>query len=192
MRALNGSAAAAISAGVVAPVLLIEMLLDSGPLRLNQTSLDLVVDGVTYLGTHGLGQVEEIVNRAAEMPQLAFSMSGAPSDKVSFALSEYVQGRDVNVYVALLNVDTGAVLDVSLRYSGWLNMLTLSDAADQAAITVSSEAGVRDLLRPSDVLYTHVDQQAIAPGDLAFQYTNQQLEQVIVFPAASWFVKHKN
>lgn len=192
MRTLTSPAIAAIAAGTVVPALLIEMDLDTGLLALNHSRLDLVINGTTYLGTYGLGQIGEMANQASEMPKLQLSMSAAPSDKIALALETPVQGRAVRILAALYDNASFTVLDVSRRFAGWLNVMGLSDGRDRAVLSVSAEAGVRDLLRACNVLYTHADQQAIVPGDMAFQYISRQTEQHIVFPALHWFITHKS
>jgi hypothetical protein len=189
MRVLSSQGIDAIDAEKVVLALLVEMDLDGGALYLNQSALDLVVNGITYYGVHDLGQVQSLASQSGEMPRLSFSMSGVPSDKISLALTENVQGRPVRVKLALFSVG-GTLLDVSLRYSGYLDAFTIEDGGQQAVLQVTSEAGVRDLLRPSALLYSHVDQQTIAPGDLFFQFMNAQVEQKVVFPARHWFIAH--
>jgi hypothetical protein len=190
MRTLSPGAAAAISAGTVVPALLVEMDLDEAMLALNHSRLDLLINGTTYLGTHGLGQVAAVATKTAEMPKISFSMSGVPSDKVAFALTENVQGRECRIKLALFDNGTGAVLDVALCFAGWLNVLGLTDGRSGATISVTAESGSRDLLRACGILYSHEDQQALVPGDLAWQFNADQVEQRIVFPAREWFLKN--
>lgn len=191
MRTLSSDGQTAVAAGALAPVLLAEFDLDGGMLALNGTRLDLVINGTTYLGTWGLGQVSAVVNTAGDMPKLQFTLSGVPSDKVSFARTENVRGREVRLRTAIYSLATKTFTDVVTRYAGWLDVLSIADGKEGAAISVTSESCTRDLLRPSGVLYTHEDQQATAQGDLFFQHQNAQVERRIVFPAQSWFVKHR-
>lgn len=192
MRPLSAGAIAAIAADRVTVALLVEMLLSGGNLFLNHSRLDLVVNGQTYLGSHGLGQVGEVANTSSEMPKLQFSMSGAPSDKIALALTEPVRGKPVRVKAALFDTGTGAVLDVMSLYAGWLDLMSISDGRDSGAtLVVTSESGTRDLLRPCNVLYTHADQLLLVDGDMAFQFQSAQVEQKILFPALTWFQKHR-
>lgn len=191
MRTLSSNGQAAVAAGALSPVLLAEFDLDGGMLALNMTRLDLVINGTTYLGTWGLGQVGSVTNTPGEMPKLQFTFSGVPSDKIAFARTENVRGREVRLKLALYSLATKTFTDVVTRYAGWLDVLSIADGKDGAAISVTSESGTRDLLRASNVYYSHEDQQATAPGDLFFQYQNAQVERRIVFPAQSWFLKHK-
>lgn len=191
MRYLSAPGQAAIAAGTVVPALLVSMYLDGGAMLLNHSPLDLVINGATYKGAHDLGQVGQITDKSTEMPRLAFSISGVPSDKVAFALTEKVQGRLVTVDVAIFDNATGTVLDVCRRFAGYLNTLSITDGKGTASITVTSESAARDLLRPCGVMYSHEDQMALNPGDLAWQFNNAQVEQRIVFPARHWFIAHK-
>lgn len=191
MRALSSPGMAAIASGQVTLALLVEMDLASGPLYVNHSRLNLVLNGTTYYGTHGLGQVSRLANVTGEMPRLQFTLSGSPSDKIALALTEPVQGKPVRVKVALLNSTTGALLDMLTLFSGRLDVMGLSDGTEQAALSVTAESGMRNLTRPSNVMYSHTHQQAIAPGDMAWQYTNDQVDQQIVWPAVSWFKKNK-
>lgn len=191
MRILSTAGQAAIASGNVSLALLFELDLDGGGLYLNQSRLDLVINGRTYAGTHGLGQVGEIVDKSAEMPRLSFSISGVPAAKVALALSEPVQGRAVRVLLAVFDSATGAVLDVVKRFAGWVNVMALADGRESATINITVESGTRDLLRPCNVRYSHADQQLLAPGDMAWQFNADQVERRIVFPAREWFLKHR-
>lgn len=191
MRSLSSNGQAAVAAGALAPVLLAEFDLDGGLLALNTTRLNLVISGTTYTGTWGMGQVGMVTNSPGDMPKLQFSLSGVPSDKIAFARTENVRGRAVRLRTALYSLATRTFTDVVTRYAGWMDVMSISDGRDGAVISVTSESGTRDLLRPSGFLYSHADQQTIALGDLLFQYQNAQAERRIVFPAQSWFIKHR-
>lgn len=190
MRVLSSDGIDAINAKTVALALLVEMDLTGGQLYMNHSALDIVINGVTYRGDQGLGQIENLSNQSGEMPRLGFSMSGVPSDKISLALNERVQGRPVRAKLGLLNTATLVWLDVSQRYSGYLDVFSIDDGGQRAMLNVTSESGVRDLLRPSGALYGDLDQQRIVPGDLFFQFMNAQVEQRVVFPARHWFIAH--
>jgi hypothetical protein len=100
-----------------------------------------------------------------------------------------VQGKAVRIKLAIFDPTTGAVLDTRLRYSGYLDTMSIEDGRDTAVIKVTSESVLLDLLRPTGLYYNDLDQQTLAPGDLAFQYVNDQVEQRIIWPTAAWFQK---
>jgi hypothetical protein len=188
MRSLSTSAAAALAGAVVPIAILVEMDLTE-PLFLNTSSLDLVIGGVTYYGAKGLGQIAAIQETTAELPKISFEIAGVQPTMISLALQEPVQGKAVRIKMAIFDSTTGALLDVRLRYAGLLDVMAISDGRDTASITVTSESVMLDLLRPNGIYYSDSDQQSLAPGDLAFQYVNDQVEQKIVWPAASFFRK---
>lgn len=189
MRTISTAGAAALAGAVVCVAILVEMDLTE-PLRLNTSSLDLVIGGVTYSGTGGLGQIDAIKESSGDLPRVSFTMAGVQPTSIALALGEPVQGKAVRIKCALFDSTTGALIDVRLRYSGYLDVMAVTDAPDSAAITVSSESAMLDLLRPAGIYFNDSDQQALFPGDLAFQFVNDQVEQKTVWPAAAFFAKH--
>lgn len=188
MRAINTAGVAALSGAVVCAAILVEMDLTQ-PLNLNSSSLGLTINGITYSGVGGLGQIDAITESAGDLPRLNFTMAGVQPTSIALALSEPVQGKSVRVKIALFNSATGAYIDSRQRYAGYLDVMSLSDGRDSATISVSSESAILDLLRPSGIYYSDIDQQALNPGDLSFQYVNDQVEQKIVWPSAAFFRK---
>ena len=181
MRTLGSSALSAIAARSVPVMLFVEMDLTS-PLNLCTANVNITYGGKTYYGLKGLGRIGTVTDTPAEVKQLQFELSGAPSELVSLALSEPVQGKAVRIKVAIFDPSTYAVLDVQTRWQGLLDTMTISDGKDGAAIAVTAEHAGIDLTRPASNYYTDPEQQALHPGDLFFQYTSIQVEQRIVWP----------
>lgn len=189
MRSLSPTAAAALSGSVLLVAILVEMDLEE-QLCLNTSSMDLTINGTTYLGAGGLGQIDAIKQAGTDLPQIKFSLAGVQASALALALEEPVQGKAVRIKLAIFDATTGALLDVRLRYAGYLDVMSISDGKDSATISVTSESSMLDLLRPKGLYYSDADQQALFPGDLAFQYVNDQVEAKIAWPSASFFVKH--
>lgn len=188
MRSLASGAVTALNSSNPAIALLVEMDLTS-PLFLNSSRMTLTIGGNDYLGLGPLGQIDAIRETSSEFPKITFRLNGVPPSMVSLMLTEPVQGKAVRVKLAIFDRSTGAVLDSSLRFSGSLDVMSMADGTDSATISVSAESVTLDLLRPSGIYLNNDDQQALHPGDLAFQYVNDQVDQKIVWPAAS-FWKH--
>lgn len=189
MRTLSSAGATALSSAVVCIAVLVEMDLTES-LFLNTSSLDLVIGGNTYEGLGNLGSIDTIDESSGDLPRLNFQLAGVQPTSIALALGEPVQGKAVRIKIALFDSATGALIDVRLRYSGYLDVMSLSDGRDSAVISVSSESALLDLLRPKGLYYNDADQQALNPGDLAFQYVNDQVDQKIVWPASTFFTKH--
>jgi hypothetical protein len=189
MRTISTAGATALSNAVVCMAMLVEMDLTQ-PLNLNTSSLSLVLGGVTYSGVGGLGQIDAITESSGDLPRLNFSLAGVQPSAISLALSEPVQGAAVRIKMAVFDSATGAPIDVRQRYAGYLDVMSVSDGKDSATLSVSSESAMLDLIRPTGIYYNDIDQQALNPGDLAFQYVNDQVDQKIVWPSAKFFEKH--
>ena len=189
MRTLSPEALAALAAGTVIMALLVRVDLDGGPLCLNSSRLTLTVGGEDYVGAGHLGEVGPIPGQPGEMPRLQLAMSGVQPAHVSMVLTEPVRGRDVRISLALFPAAGGAPLDVQLLYLGQGDVLALSRGDGSATVTLATESGVRDLLRPCGLLYTHADQQRLHPGDMGLQYVSAQVEQRIVWPSREFFEK---
>lgn len=188
MRSLTTAGAAALTGQIIAMTILVEMDLTS-QLLLNTSSLTLTINNLTYSGVGGLGQIDAITETPGDFPKVRFTLAGVQPTSIALALSEPVQGKAVRIKQALFDPASGALLDTRLRYSGYLDVMAITDGRDSAAISVTSETAMLDLLRPANLLFNDADQQALNPGDLFFQYVNDQVEQKIVWPSAAYFRK---
>lgn len=188
MRSLTTAGATALTGQVVVAAILVEMDLTQ-QLLLNTSSLALVINGLTYSGVGGLGQIDTITETPGDFPKVRFTMAGVQPTSIALALTEPVQGKAVRIKVALFNASSGAFIDSRLRYAGYLDVMSITDGQDSAVLSVTSESAMLDLLRPSGTYFNDADQQALNPGDLAFQYVNDQVESKIVWPSAAFFKK---
>lgn len=188
MRTLSAPALAALQGRSLPLAILVEMALSS-PLNLNTTSLDLSVSGTTYFGTKGLGSIEAIQETPAEVRQLAFTLSGVPSTRVALVLTEPVQGKLVTIKLGIFDPSTYRLLDVRTRWAGRLDVMTIDDGGATSTVKVTAEHAGIDLSRPGNSLYTDAEQQRLHAGDFAFQFLNDQVEQRIVWPSASFLRK---
>lgn len=185
MRTLTAPALAALQGRSLPLAILVEMALSS-PLNLNTASLDLTVDGTTYFGTKGLGSIEAIQETPAEVRALKFTLTGVPSTSIALALTEPVQGKLVTIKLAIFDPSTYRILDVRTRWAGRLDVFTIDDGGATSTLSVTAEHAGIDLTRPGNSLYTDAEQQRLNPGDFAFQFLNDQVEQRIIWPSASY------
>jgi hypothetical protein len=188
MRSLSPAAAVALAGPFVPIMLLVEMDLTE-PLRLNTSGTDIVLGGVTYTGVGSLGRIDAIQEQSGTPPKVSFTLSGVQPTMLSLALQEPVQGKAVRIKLAIYDPVTYQLLDVRMRYAGYLDTMSISDGVPTATIGVTSESVTLDLLRPGGLYYNNADQRALHPDDLSMQYVNDQVEQKIVWPAAAFFRK---
>lgn len=190
MRTLAPIASAALAMSPLPLALLVEMDL-AQPLALCTAGVNLTLAGATYIGIGPLGKIDPMQDTAGDVRALSFTLSGVPSSMIALALTEPVQGKAVRVKLAIFDAVTLAVLDVRLRWAGWLDVMTISDAAGDGAgaatVSVTAENGGIDLIRPGSSLYSDAEQQRLYPGDVFLQYLADQIDQRIVWPAAAYF-----
>lgn len=188
MKALSTAGQAAIASGMVPMAVLVTMAFAT-PLNLCTSNINLVAGGTTYTGVGGLGQISAVETTAAEIKQLQFQLSGVPTANLALVLSGAIQGTPVTISLAILDPAAYTVTDVIPIWAGQLDTMTVDDTATGSTISVTAEHVGIDLNRPAPLYYADADQQTLFPGDLFFQYTSQQFDQQIVWPAAAYFRK---
>ena len=190
-RALSGAAIAASQAPNVAPIILVEMDLDSGIVRVCSHSYDFVWGGYTWLAVGQLGQIETV--REAETGQvsgLKFSLSSIPSGYLSSALTENCQGRAVKMYVGFLAVPAHTiVVDPVIEWSGTIDTMIVIDDGATGDIQITAENEMFDFARPRPLNWGDAEQQAAYPGDLGLQYVSQMSTVQVIWPAAAFFAR---
>ena len=186
MRTLSSAEQAALLANPVPMVVLVELYLTSA-IYLCTAGIDLVVGGVTYLGTRGLGKIDTVADSPAEIKPLSFEISGVPSAQVALALSEPVRGKQVIVKSLLLDPATYQPLTPRVRWQGNGDVMLLREQGGTATISVQAEHVAADLLRGTPSYWSDAEQRRLYPGDPSLQFLADQVEQKIVWPAASYY-----
>lgn len=191
MRTLSAPVLAALASGNAVIVQLVHMAFSSGAIALNSSTWNLVWDGVTYQGAYGLGSISAIADKPGEVQGLQLELSGGSAASVSMALddADIVQGTLVTIRTAVLDATTYAVLDAPVDWVGRMDTMAISEDGQTAVVRVTVESGAVDLLRGNPQTYNDGDQQAIYPGDLAFEFVVDQAAKPVVWPAREYFLK---
>ncbi|MNL18358.1 hypothetical protein D3C87_1395010 [compost metagenome] len=66
--------------------------------------------------------------------------------------------------------------------------MSIQEDGETCGIAVTAESSAVDLLRGSPMTYSNVDQQALYPGDRAFEYLNSQIGKPIVWAGKQWLI----
>jgi hypothetical protein len=193
MRSVSSGFKEAVEADVVRPFLAVEMLFDSSPFRVWNGLGQLDVDGVVYQGAASLlniSTVEETTEIAAR--GMTFQMSGIPSSMLSLAISEPYQGRVARAYFGVMSVPqrlltesdaiitTESLLPIDISsgdkrelveiFSGYMDVMSISDGEETAVITVTAESRLIALERPVVSRFTPEDQKRKYPNDKGFDF----------------------
>lgn len=191
MKTLTAPVLAALASGAVAIVQLIELVFDSGTIRLNSSNWNLVYDGNTYTGAYGLGNVSPVTDQPGEVQGITLVLAGGDPLRIALALdsSDEVQGAIVRIRTAIISTTDYTVLDAPLDWVGKCDTMSIGEDGQQAEIRVSAESNAVDLLRGTPVTLTDADQQALFSGDRAFEYVVSQIDQPVVWPSREFFFK---
>lgn len=160
------------------PFLAVELLFDSGAVRLWNGYEDLTVDGDTYIGSGNLMQisgVEETGDIAAR--GVTLTLSGLDTEIISIALSENYQNRTARIFLGAIQ-SNGTVQSYQV-FGGRLDVMNIEESGDTATISVTAESRLIDLERPRIRRYTSEDQKSLYPGDLGLDYVNDLQDKTL-------------
>lgn len=166
--------------------LLVEMQLTSSTLYVATCPIDIEWSGNTYLGGRQVA-IDEIKDQGGEVQALRFTLSGVPSELLSLALSEPIQGRPVYVRAALLDPDTQQVGAVIPLWSGQLDQMPVRHGGETSVITVTAEHRGIAFARAKPLRYTDADQRRLFAGDRALEYLVSQSQHQDIWPSAAFF-----
>ena len=190
-RDITAAAQAAIQAGVVRPVTLVELDFPSGFVRVNSSDRIIAFDrggspsqAEDFLGVGRLGSV----SAAGESSKLQasgvkLSLSGIPPSHIAAAF-ERAQGRPGRIWMGFLDQDYRLVVDPVLIFSGIIDS-TAIDLGDMAKVTLSVENRMIAWERPRIRRYTNEDQQQRFADDKFFEFVNPTVEKELLWGVGS-------
>ena len=153
----------------VKPVYLAQFFFDSETLRFWNGSGDFIYDGDTYTGAGHLLKFDEInETQKIEARGMNFSLSGIPSSLLAIALAEEYQDRNVTLDLAFLDADDVVIADPYRFFSGKADVMSITDGAETATISLTAESDIIALLRINERRRTPEDQKLTYPSDTFF------------------------
>jgi hypothetical protein len=189
MKSLSAPTIAALSAGSVAIVQLVHLGFAT-PIALNSSTWDLVWDGVTYKGAHGLGNISAVTDKPGEVQGLQLEMFGDAA-VIALALddADVVQGTACTIRTAIIETGNYTVLDAPIEWTGSLDSMAITEDGEKAIVQVSAESKAVDMLRGTPMFYSDSDQRTVNANDGSFKYVIDQDGRPIVWPARTFFYK---
>lgn len=213
-RTVPASLLAALAQPEVQPFYAVEMLFDSGAVRLWTGYGERTINGETYVGAGSLINIEglaEVADLSAKA--ITISLSGVASELVSLALQEPYQRRRCRVYFGAIlyesNADwilfNGAWSDVGVWvddafwedasfsveliavevFSGSLNTMPIEDSGETSVITATVDSKLVETEKASNLRYTSETQKSRYAGDTFFDYVSAIQDADIVWGRAS-------
>ena len=161
----------------------VELEFDSGTVRLWNGTHDAVIEGETYTGTGSLlsiSEVEETGEIAAR--GVSMSLSGLDNNFIYTALAENYQNRNARILFGTIENSTYTAYTL---FRGRMDVMTISEGADSATITITAENALIDLERPRISRYTSEDQKTKYPNDLGLDYVADLQDKEILWGRTS-------
>lgn len=171
-------------AEVFRPVLLCELLLDSGAVYVCSLDKNIIWNGNTYLGVGDLGKVSvggETVSSGAV--GLTLELSGIPANYVSIAANEDYHGRTVILRYGFMDSNfkiTGATGNPAILFQGIIDQMFIK-LGKEAVINLTAEDDWIRWEEPIKSLYTNEEQQFLFPGDLGLEFVAQTVDKEIIW-----------
>lgn len=168
-RDLTTAYKAAVTAGIITPVVLVVAEFDSETLRFWNGVGSFEYAGDTYIGTGILLKTSEIVEtQNVEARGVEFELSGIPSSLLAVALSEDYQDRPVKQYFAPLDSSGAVIADPFMFFSGKADVMTIEEGGKFSTIKMTAENDLISLSRVNERRRTPEDQKIIYPSDTFF------------------------
>lgn len=161
---------------------LIEILFDSGPLRLAMGGIDITSDGVTWYAVGKVLQLSEARESSGSTEGLTAQMSGLDPSIVTLAASEPYRGRIVRIYEAFLDDSWQLIAPPRVEWLGRLAAMATEEQGGQVVVTVSVEHYEAELRRPRTRRYSAADQHRRYPTDEGCDLLESMVDAVIVWP----------
>lgn len=164
---------AAAELPTVVPVVFVDLDIVGDRQRLNDSNITINWGGFDWSGVGTYGGIEVVSEGQDLIAQpVRLTLSGVESNLVTDARTTQYQGRDVVIYVGLLNTDTLALIDTPEEvWSGFMDVMRLEADHGVGRITLTCEHWLR--VDPAASRYTDEQQQANYAGDRFFQFTHE-------------------
>jgi len=187
-RNLTSAFDTAIQQDEIHPVMLVKVNTSGGDVLVWSGIGDLTYNSETYIGTGTFGGVSTQSERTdLTATGVTLSLSGIPSSLVSTALGQVQQGRLCQVWMALLNTSTGAlVADPYELFVGFSDVTIVTEQAETSTISIQAENRLIDLERARIRRYTDEDQKSDSAnsGDKGFEFVPGLQDKIIIFGKA--------
>lgn len=190
-RDLTAAAQSASQAGVVRPVMLVELDFPSGFLRVNSTDRTITLDpggspsqAEDFLGVGRLGGVSTVGESSQlQASGVKLSLSGIPPAQIAAAF-ERAQGRPGRIWLGFLDQTYRLVIDPVLVFSGLIDDTTI-DLGALAKVTLSVENRMIAWERPKVRRYTNENHQQRFADDKFFEFVNPTVEKELLWGVGS-------
>jgi hypothetical protein len=159
-----------------------ELKLDSGDINVHTSIGPIDFNGTIYQGIGDFGDVSEIEeNIETSASNVDLSLSGINNAYVSVALNENYQGREVNLYIGLIDISSNLLIaDPTLIFRGDINSMNVQ-VGETTTVTVNVTNKLVNWQKVEARRYTDADHRSRFPDDGFFKYVDELEEREILW-----------
>jgi hypothetical protein len=168
-------------ASMVIPLL--EIMFDSGALRLALGAHAVTSGGLTWVATGNLVQLEAVNESADSTEGMNFTLNGLDAGIIALAAYEPYRGRIFRLYEQWVNSAYIAVAPPRVEWMGRLASLAIDEQNGKCNVSGSAEHYDADLQRARVLRYNDSDQKRLYPGDTGFSRVEAMTEVTLVWPS---------
>lgn len=180
MRNLSAAMQAISQAKVLRPIVLIDLLFDSGSVYLWNGHGNLTNNSNDYIGAGELLAIGAISERTdLTATGASITLNGIKQSLLTISLSEPYQNRTAIIRLGAINESGDVVADPVVMFQGKMDVMTIEDSGEIATITVQCESKFMQLDRAKVRRYTAEDQKIDHPTDTFFDYMAKIQEMAI-------------
>jgi hypothetical protein len=156
------------------PFYAVDLLFDTTPVYIWTGHGDITLNGIqTYTGLGNILTISEVQeSQDISAKGLTLTLSGIPSDLLSYALNTPYQGRLCNVYLGFMESweSPSSSRNTMLIFTGYMDQMTIDEGPETSTIKTTVESRLIDLERPRTRRYTAENQKQRFSGDQAFDF----------------------
>lgn len=184
-RDISASNISASSAEHIIGVEFVELLLDTGAIRVHSYIGDITWSGNTYQGVGSYGGSSG-GDEATEVraTNLTLRLSGVPTSLLNTVLAEDLRGRRAKRYLGLFNTSTNILVDDPvLLFDGRMDAPAIETDGATSVITVNVEHIVTFNSRPANLRYNSATQKKRYPNDKFFDFAERTQNAALAWGA---------
>lgn len=166
-RILTANVKAELAKANIQLALFVELIFDSGALRMWSGVGSFTLLGNVYTGVGNFGGIDRIEENAGDTKAtgMVLTLSGIPSSLIATCLTEKFQGRPASIWLGLFDSSWALINDPVKIFKGRMDYPLIEEGGETATISVYVESLLIDLERPRVRRYTNEDQAELYPGD---------------------------
>ena len=160
----------------IKPFYAVELLFDSGAIRLWTGYANRDIEGNTYVAAGNLLSItnlEEVADMSAKSAEVV--LSGISTELVSLALQEPYQGRNARILFGIEGEDPIEV------FGGLMDVMTIQDSGETSTISLTLENRLVELERVRPFRYTDQSHKLRYPNDDFFSFVPALQDREIVW-----------